>query len=109
MPRSVTVCPEKTRKSTKIEFKSIPVNQYDKSIEQELKRYSPEDLLRIQRDMTICRTFENMLNDIKLRGSFKGIKYNHKGPAHLSIGQESEAVGQALHLQIEDHIYGINR
>ncbi len=60
-------------------------------------RYSDEDLIRIQRDMTIIRTFENMLNEIKLRGNYMGIEYMHNGPAHLSIGQEAAAVGQAYH------------
>ncbi len=50
-----------------------------------------------------------MLNEVKLRGNYKGIEYNHKGPAHLSIGQESTAVGQAYHLTVDDHIYGSHR
>ena len=58
--------------------------------------YSPKDLIRIQRDMEIIRAFENMLNEIKLRGNYKGVEYNHRGPAHLSIGQEAAAVGQAF-------------
>jgi 2-oxoisovalerate dehydrogenase E1 component len=33
----------------------------------------------------------------------------HNGPAHLSIGQEAAAVGQAFHLGIDDHIYGSHR
>ena len=39
--------------------------------------------------MEIIRAFENMLNEVKLRGNYKGIEYNHRGPAHLSIGQEA--------------------
>ena len=69
MPKSVVVSPEQARKSGQIEFKPIPINQYNQSIKDELKRYSKEDLLRIQRDMVIVRTFENMLNEIKLRGA----------------------------------------
>jgi DeoR family transcriptional regulator, fructose operon transcriptional repressor len=37
---------------------------------------------------------------------FEGIEYNHRGPAHLSIGQEAAAVGQAYLLSTDDHIYG---
>jgi 2-oxoisovalerate dehydrogenase E1 component len=59
--------------------------------------------------MEIIRAFENMLNEIKLRGNYKGLEYNHRGPAHLSIGQEASAVGQAFHLGTEDHIYGSHR
>ena len=109
MPKCQNVIPEQARKSGQIEFKPIPVNQYKKTIKDELKRYSKDDLIRVQRDMIIIRTFENMLNEIKLRGSFKGIEYMHNGPAHLSIGQEAAAVGQAYHLSIDDHIYGSHR
>ncbi|MBN2842458.1 MAG: thiamine pyrophosphate-dependent dehydrogenase E1 component subunit alpha, partial [Sedimentisphaerales bacterium] len=109
MPKSINICPNQARTSSSVEFTAIPVNQYNKTIKQELKRYSSEDMIRIQRDMTYCRAFENMLNEIKLRGVFKGIEYNHKGPAHLSIGQEAAAVGQAYHLGVDDHIYGSHR
>ena len=103
------ILPQDVRKKGSIEFKPIPVNQYDKSIKDELKNFSKDDLVRIQRDMVIIRTFENMLNEIKLRLSYAGIEYNHKGPAHLSLGQEASAVGQAYHLGIDDHIYGSHR
>ncbi len=109
MPKSQMILPQDVRKKGSIEFKPIPVNQYDKSIKDELKNFSKDDLVRIQRDMVIIRTFENMLNEIKLRMAYAGIEYNHKGPAHLSLGQEASAVGQAYHLGIDDHIYGSHR
>ncbi|MEN6384097.1 MAG: thiamine pyrophosphate-dependent enzyme [Phycisphaerales bacterium] len=109
MPKSQFICPEKSRKPGFIEFKPIPLNQYNKSIKQELSRYSGDELIKIQRDMLICRLFENMLNEIKLRGVYNGVEYKHNGPAHLSMGQEAAAVGQAFHLKIDDHIYGSHR
>jgi 2-oxoisovalerate dehydrogenase E1 component len=109
MPKSQMICPVESRKSGQINFDPIPVNQYNKTVADELIRFSPKDLLRIQRDMEIIRAFESMLNEIKLRGKYKGIEYNHRGPAHLSIGQESTAVGQAYLLGIDDHIYGSHR
>jgi 2-oxoisovalerate dehydrogenase E1 component len=109
MPKSVPIRPSEARSSSVLEFKPIPVNQYNKTVADELIRYSPKDLLRIQRDMSIIRAFESMLNDIKLQGNYKGIEYNHRGPAHLSIGQEASAVGQAFHLGVDDHIYGSHR
>src|SRR2546426_12343620 len=42
-------------------------------------------------------------------GNFQGIEYNHRGPAHLSIGQEASAVGQAFLLGPDDHIFGSHR
>ncbi|MCE5276455.1 MAG: thiamine pyrophosphate-dependent enzyme [Planctomycetaceae bacterium] len=109
MPKNLMIVPQEVRKSGRIDFTSIPVNAYNKTIAQELARYSKADLIAVQRDMLLLRTFENMLNEVKLRGNFKGVAYDHKGPAHLSIGQESEAVGQAMHLDLDDHIYGSHR
>jgi 2-oxoisovalerate dehydrogenase E1 component len=109
MPKSQIVDPNQMRKSGQIQFQPIPVNQYQKSVKDELSRYSAEDLKRIQRDMVVIRTFETMLNEIKLRGAWLGVEYMHAGPAHLSLGQEAAAVGQAFHLGLDDHIYGSHR
>ena len=111
MPKCQIVDPVKMRQASTVEFQPILVNQYDKSVKDELKskRFTKADMLRIQRDMMIIRAFENMLNEIKLRGNYQGIEYNHRGPAHLSIGQESAAVGQAYLLDTDDHIYGSHR
>ncbi|MEI8043602.1 MAG: thiamine pyrophosphate-dependent enzyme [Verrucomicrobiota bacterium] len=111
MPKSQIISPVENRRPGQLEFTPIPLNQYQKTCKEEFasKRFSKADLLRIQRDMEIIRAFENMLNEIKLRGSFQGIEYNHRGPAHLSIGQEASAVGQAYLLGVDDHIYGSHR
>jgi 2-oxoisovalerate dehydrogenase E1 component len=109
MPKAVMIVPQECRRSGFVDFKPIPVNQYNKSVKDELKRFSKEDLLRILRDMQIIRSFESMLNEVKLRRQFRGIEYDHRGPAHLSIGQEASAVGMAYHLTIADHIYGSHR
>ena len=109
MPKSQFIDPKEVRKSGKIEFKDIPVNQYDKSIEEEKVNYSKDQLTGIYHDMALIRQFETMLNMIKIRGEYEGIEYNHPGPAHLSIGQESAAVGMAFHLDAEDFIFGSHR
>src|SRR5580658_2136855 len=109
MPKNQVITPTESRAKSQIKFEPIPVNQYDRSLKDELINFSPKDLLRIQRDMEIIRAFENMLNEVKLRGSYNGVEYNHKGPAHLSIGQEASAVGQAYLLGVDDHIYGSHR
>jgi 2-oxoisovalerate dehydrogenase E1 component len=59
--------------------------------------------------MVIIREFETMLNLIKTTNEYKGISYNHPGPAHLSIGQEAAAVGMAYNLSVEDYIFGSHR
>lgn len=109
MPKSQRICPKENRAPGQIQFRPIPVNQYSKRPADELNRYSKDDLIRIQHDMTIIRTFETMLNEIKLRGSYMGTAYDHKGPAHLSLGQEAAAVGMTFHLSTDDHIYGSHR
>ncbi|MHC4714440.1 MAG: thiamine pyrophosphate-dependent enzyme, partial [Planctomycetota bacterium] len=109
MPKCQFVDPEEARRPCEIEFRPIPVNQYARSLNEELDRFSADELRRVQRDMEILRAFESMLNEVKLRGNYKGIEYNHRGPAHLSIGQEAAAVGQAFRLGPEDHIYGSHR
>ncbi len=111
MPKCITIEPEACRAKSYVEFTPIPVNQYSKGVARELAlgNFTPEDLLRIQRDMMIIRAFETMLNEVKLRGNYMGIEYNHRGPAHLSIGQEASAVGQAYLLDADDHIFGSHR
>lgn len=111
MPKSQIISPEENRRPGQLEFAPIPLNQYQKTAGEEFAsgRFSKADFLRIQRDMEIIRAFENMLNEVKLRSSYQGVEYTHRGPAHLSIGQEASAVGQAYLLGVDDHIYGSHR
>lgn len=109
MPKSLFIDPKEVRKSSKIKFKDIPVNQYQKTIEEEKANFSKADFLRIYRDMTIIREFETMLNAIKTTNEYNGIQYNHPGPAHLSTGQEASVVGQAYLLDKDDYIFGSHR
>jgi 2-oxoisovalerate dehydrogenase E1 component len=109
MPKSIVIEPERVFTREVIRFSDIPVNAYDRSIEDERARYSADDLLQIWRDMCGIREFETVLNEIKTKGAYKGITYTHAGPAHLSIGQEAAAVGMAFSLTPDDHIFGSHR
>lgn len=109
MPKCQTVNPNDVFKPGKISFGNIEVNQYKSDYKAEVKRYGVDRLKRMYKDMLIIREFESMLNLIKTQGSYEGIEYNHPGPAHLSIGQEASAVGQALNLGIDDFIFGSHR
>lgn len=109
MPKSVAIHPSEVRQSGVLEIAPIPINQYRSTIQEELQHRGPEALKRIYRDMAVIRAFESMLNEVKLKGNYKGIDYNHRGPAHLSIGQEASAVGQAFALDVDDHIFGSHR
>ena len=112
MPKNVMVNPAEARRKNEIKLASIPVNTYDRSIQDELASDSginTERCLRIYRDMVITREFETMLDNIKKVGAYEGIAYSHIGPAHLSIGQEAAAVGECVHLGVDDHLYGSHR
>lgn len=109
MPKCLAIQPEKVRARRELQFKPIPLNSYCRPIRDEVDRFGREGLLRIYRDMALIREFESMLNEVKLRGAYKGLEYSHRGPAHLSIGQEAAAVGQACFLDVNDHIYGSHR
>ncbi|HOK10284.1 MAG TPA: thiamine pyrophosphate-dependent enzyme [Candidatus Hydrogenedens sp.] len=112
MTKRILISPVEMRKEGKIEIKSIPVNQYQRSLKQELEAnegITSEVALRIYRDMVIIREFETMLDKIKKLGSYEGIEYQHAGPAHLSIGQEGAAVGECVFLRVHDHIFGSHR
>lgn len=109
MPKVQYINPEEVRKPGQIEFKPIPVNQYNKTVEEEKENFSNDELVQIFHDMVVIREFETMLNLIKTRGEYNEVPYNHPGPAHLSIGQEAAAVGMAFTLDAEDFIFGSHR
>ena len=70
MPKSLFVDPSAVRAPSTVTFNEIPVNQYNKTVAEELAsgRYTKEDLIRFFRDMTVLREFETMLNNIKTQG-----------------------------------------
>ena len=109
MPKNQFIDPNEARKRGELTFEPIPINQYNKTIEEEKENYSKDDFLRIYHDMAMIREFETMLNLIKTTGGYKGVEYNHPGPAHLSIGQEAAAVGMAYNLTVDDFIFGSHR
>ncbi|MFQ3619380.1 MAG: thiamine pyrophosphate-dependent enzyme [Spirochaetales bacterium] len=109
MPKSILIDPKEVRKKDILKISNIPLNQYNPNIEEEVRLYGKEGLSRVLYDMMVIREFETMLNEFKTQGKYYNIEYNHPGPAHLSIGQESSAVGQCLSLTPEDFIFGSHR
>ncbi len=109
MPQVLNIDPKKIREPEMLSIKDIPVNQYKGDIKKEIKKYGKDRLKKAYYDMLMIREFETMLDDIKKNNSYHGVEYNHKGPAHLSAGQESAAVGQAMTLGAEDFIFGSHR
>ncbi|MCK9435625.1 MAG: thiamine pyrophosphate-dependent enzyme [Synergistaceae bacterium] len=109
MPKVQNIDPSQVRKPGFVEFQPIPVNQYQKSVKEEKDNFTNEEFKTIYHDMVLIREFETMLNLIKTKGEYNGTSYNHPGPAHLSIGQESAAVGMAWTLTVDDFIFGSHR
>jgi 2-oxoisovalerate dehydrogenase E1 component len=109
MPKSQFIDPSSVRQPSMLTFQPIPVNQYNKTIQEERANFTDDQLKSILHDMVLIREFETMLNLIKTKGEYQGVPYNHPGPAHLSIGQESAAVGMAFTLSVDDFIFGSHR
>ncbi len=109
MPKIQFINPSEARKPGFVEFQPIPINQYQKTVKDEKGNFTDEEFKSIYHDMVLIREFETMLNLIKIKGEYNGVAYNHPGPAHLSIGQESAAVGMAWTLGVDDFIFGSHR
>ena len=82
MSKQLFVDPIELRKAGKITFEDIPVNVYNKTIEDEKKNFSNDDFVRIFNDIAVLREFESMIMDIKVKQEYQGFKTNYPGPAH---------------------------
>jgi 2-oxoisovalerate dehydrogenase E1 component len=109
MTKSLIIDPIEIRKPSTLTSREIPLNCYQATPAEEAAKYGSENLVRMYRDMVYIREFETMLDRLKKEGSYEGIEYNHKGPAHLSIGQEASVVGQSYPLTPDDFIFGSHR
>jgi 2-oxoisovalerate dehydrogenase E1 component len=108
-PKNLIVDPAASRRRGELHASPIPVNAYDGTIEDARRSLGDEALRRLLRDMVIIREFEMMLDGFKRTGAYGDVRYEYPGPAHLSIGQEAAAVGQAAALELGDHIFGSHR
>ena len=109
MPKNMIVDPSEVLKSGDLTFKPVPIHSYDRAFAKELETRGADELTAVLRHMMIVREFETMLANFKGTGRYGDIEYAYKGPAHLSIGQEAAAVGAALALTEDDHIFGSHR
>jgi len=109
MTKAIPIDPAEMRRADTLTAPPLPLNAYVPDPAAELARYGRVGLVQMYRDMVFIREFETMLDRIKREGAYEGIAYNHKGPAHLSIGQESTAVGLCWTLKPEDFIFGSHR
>lgn len=109
MPKSLTVDPLTLNTQREVSFTPIPIRAYNTPFSEELEKWGATRLITALRHMMIIREFEGMISSFKTTGGYAGISYNYKGPAHLSIGQEASAVGAAMALKADDHIFGSHR
>src|SRR5579863_7637340 len=109
MPKILAVDPVALGRPGRLAFPDIPLRAYDRPLSKEREIRGDAALCEVLRHMLIVREFETMLAAFKAKGAYGDIAYAYKGPAHLSIGQEGAAVGQALALRPEDYIFGSHR
>jgi 2-oxoisovalerate dehydrogenase E1 component len=109
MVKALAVDPTEVRKRKTIELGQIPVNAFSKSFNESLTDLGNEKIIFSFKTMLIIREFELMLEEIKKQGKYQEVAFKYAGPAHLSIGQEASAVGQALALDSADIILGSHR
>ena len=109
MVKALAVDPTEVRKRKTIDLGQIPVNAFSKSFNESLTDLGNEKIIFSFKTMLIIREFELMLEEIKKQGKYQEVSFKYAGPAHLSIGQEASAVGQALALDSADIILGSHR
>ena len=109
MPKTIHIDPSAFRRAATLDFPAVPLHAYARTLKQERAARGDNVLHEILRHMMIVREFETMLASFKAKGAYGDISYLYKGPAHLSLGQEAAAVGQALALDGDDFILGSHR
>lgn len=109
MPKELLVDPDKFFQRGELSFAPVKLHSYATPFDDEVTKYGAPALKDVLRHMMIIREFESMLGAFKATGSYREIPFAYKGPAHLSIGQEGAAVGAALALEPDDHIFGSHR
>ncbi|MDR3185645.1 MAG: dehydrogenase [Christensenellaceae bacterium] len=108
MPKNQFLDPNVLLKPGKIKFNDIDVNTYNKTMLESFTAFSHSELLDIYSQLLTIREFETAIQSIGDTG-YHGIKHVHKGPIHLTIGQEAVSVGEANALSLDDIVFGSHR
>ncbi len=94
-----------------VEFGQIKAYKYKGTLKQELgkKRITKQEAIDLLEDMLTVREFEEMI--VKLRsGAYEPCTgYDYRGPTHVSIGQEAQAVGGCFGIDGDDQITSTHR
>ncbi len=98
-------------KTSKLNFRSIPVFKYQKSLINEIESGTliRKKSLELLEQMFMIRTFEEMIVKIMagIYGPLPGFRY--VGPTHLSIGQEAASAGSISAISPDDYITSSHR
>jgi 2-oxoisovalerate dehydrogenase E1 component len=96
-----------------LEFRSVPVFQYDSTLEDELEAgtLSEADALDLLEWMMSIRAFEEMILALRMQSfePLREIGFRYRGPTHLSIGQEATSVGACSAMRWTDYITSTHR
>jgi len=109
MPKSMSLDPKDHFKRETIQPPTIEICSYQKSVNQEQDTYTKAQFLEIYEDMAMIREFETMLTECKLKKSCYDLHFAYQGAAHMAIGEEAAAVGEAFLLSKDDFIFGNHR
>ncbi len=109
MPVSQMINPQVLGKNDVLRVPKIPLCTYQKRLKDVRDEFSEADLVDMYRDKQVIREFEHMVKGIRTVKEYNGVEYSYTGPAHLSIGQEASAVGQAYVLDLKDYSFGTHR
>ena len=109
MPKEILVDPARLSENGELSFATVRLYAYDTPFQSALSVHGAPALKTALRHMMLIREFETMLGQFKSTGAYREIPYVYRGPAHLSMGQEGTAVGAAMALSVEDHIFGSHR
>src|ERR1035438_6891062 len=60
MPKSIIIEPEQVLAKATIHFSDIPVNTYERTVEEEIASFSRDEFLAIWQDMCAIRRFETI-------------------------------------------------
>lgn len=109
MPKNLIVDPESSLRRGELAVARVPVNAYDGTLEDARRSLGDDAVRRVLRDMVVIREFEVMLGSFRRTGRYGEVDHDYRGPAHLSTGQEAAAVGLAVALELDDHVFGSHR
>jgi len=109
--RKISVLPDFEPKT--LESPPIPAFQYRLTLKDELDRGAlrPQDAIDMLEWMISVRAFEEMIMALRMQAfePLKKIRFQYRGPTHLSIGQEAASVGACAAIKFDDYITSTHR